>query len=211
MESLFREGACSQQQWDQAVATEASLRAALEKSQADARSASTAPSVIATAQSTTEQLAAQVRQAEVELAQAEQDLANTKIIAPVDGRITKRSVELGNYVQAGQQLGSLVGTDLWVVANFKETQLKRMRPGQAAEIRIDAYPGVTLRGRVDSLQAGTGAHFSLFPAENATGNFVKVVQRVPVKIVLEAQPESSIHLGPGMSVEPTVFTEGTVL
>ena len=211
MESLFREGACSQQQWDQAVATEASLRAALEKSQADARSASTAPSVIATAQSTTEQLAAQVRQAEVELAQAEQDLANTKIIAPVDGRITKRSVELGNYVQAGQQLGSLVGTELWVVANFKETQLKRMHPGQTAEIRIDAYPGVTLKGRVDSLQAGTGAHFSLFPAENATGNFVKVVQRVPVKIVLEAQPESSIHLGPGMSVEPTVFTEGTVL
>ena len=106
---------------------------------------------------------------------------------------------------------AIVPQKMWIVANFKETQLKRMHPGQTAEIRIDAYPGVTLKGRVDSLQAGTGAHFSLFPAENATGNFVKVVQRVPVKIVLEAQPESSIHLGPGMSVEPTVFTEGTVL
>ena len=142
----------------------------------------------------------------MELAQAEQDLANTKIIAPVDGRITKRSVELGNYVQAGQQLGSLVGTELWVVANFKETQLKRMHPGQTAEIRIDAYPGVTLKGRVDSLQAGTGAHFSLFPAENATGNFVKVVQRVPVKIRIPDPGALAGKLLPGLSTEVIVDT-----
>ena len=139
--------------------------------------------------------------------QAETDLANTKIIAPIDGRITKRSVEIGNYVQAGQQLGSQAGTELWVVANFKETQLERMRPGQTVDVRIDAFPNVKLRGKVDSFQAGTGSRFSLFPAENATGNFVKIVQRVPVKIVFDNPPDDTLHLGPGMSVVPTVYTE----
>jgi membrane fusion protein (multidrug efflux system) len=207
MESLFSAGACSRQQLDQAIATERSDRAAVDKLQAQLRSANTAPSVIAAAQNTGEQLQAQVRQAEVDLVQAETDLVNTKIIAPFDGRITKRSVEIGTYVQAGQQLGTLVGTDLWVVANFKETQLEHMRPGQDVDIRVDAFPSLKLRGKVDSLQAGTGSRFSLFPAENATGNFVKIVQRVPVKIVFDSMPSGDIHLGPGMSVVPTVFTE----
>ncbi len=206
MESLFSAGACSRQQLDQAIATEKSNRSILDKLRADLRSASTAPSVIAAAKDTSDQLQAQVRQAEADLVQAETDLANTKIIAPMDGRITKRSVETGNYVQAGQQLGSLVGTELWIIANFKETQLEHMRPGQPVDIRIDAFPNVKLRGRVDSFQAGTGARFSLFPAENATGNFVKVVQRVPVKIVFDNPPDETLPMGLGMSVIPTVYT-----
>lgn len=208
MESLFNVGACSQQQLDQMIATEKSSRATLDKMHADLRSANTAPNVIAAAKDTSEQLQAQVKQAEVDLAQADNDLANTKIMAPIDGRITKRSVEIGNYVQVGQQLSSLVGTELWVIANFKETQLEHLQPGQPVDIRIDAFPNVKLRGKVDSVQAGTGGHFSLFPAENATGNFVKIVQRVPVKIVFDSLPDDSIHLGPGMSVVPTVHSEG---
>lgn len=207
MESLFNVGACSRQQFDDAIAIEKSSRSALEKMRADLRSANTAPSVIAAAKDTSQQFQAQVKQAEVDLVQAENDLTNTKIIAPMDGRITKRSAEIGTYVQAGQQLSSLVGTELWVVANFKETQLEHMQPGQPVDIHIDAFPNVKLHGKVDSLQAGTGSHFSLFPAENATGNFVKVVQRVPVKIIFDSIPDGDLHLGPGMSVIPTVYTE----
>ncbi|WP_371362095.1 Colistin resistance protein EmrA [Sporomusa rhizae] len=207
MESLLKEGACSRQQLDQAVATEKADRSALNKLQADFRSANTAPSVISAAQNTSEQLQALVKQAESDLAQAESDLANTKVIAPMDGRITKRSVEMGNYVQVGQQLTSLVGTDLWVTANFKETQLAHIRVGQPVDIRIDAYPSIVLHGKVDSFQAGTGSHFSLFPAENATGNFVKIVQRIPVKIVFDSPPDAALSLGSGMSVTPTVYTD----
>jgi membrane fusion protein (multidrug efflux system) len=207
MDSLFSAGACAQQQLDQAVATEKSTRAALDQMRAALHSADTAPTVIAAAQDTSDQLQAQVKQAEVDLAQAENDLANTKIIAPMDGRITNRSVESGNYVQAGQQLGSLVGTELWVTANFKENQLETMRVGQPVDIHIDAFPTIVLHGKVDSFQAGTGSHFSLFPAENATGNFVKTVQRVPVKIVFDTMPDASLPLGLGMSVIPTVYTE----
>jgi len=209
MESLFNVGASSRQQLDQAVATEKADRSALDRLRAGLRSANTAPSVIAAARDTNDQLLAQVQQAQADLAQAEADLSNTKIIAPMDGRITKRSVETGSYVQAGQQLALLVGTELWIVANFKETQLEHMRPGQPVDIRIDAFPSVKLRGKVDSFQAGTGSHFSLFPAENATGNFVKTVQRVPVKIVFDNSPDAMLLLGPGMSVIPTVHTENT--
>jgi membrane fusion protein (multidrug efflux system) len=206
MESLFGEGACSRQQLDQAIATEKSDRATLEKLRANLRSVTTVPSVVAAAKDTSDQLQAQVSQAQADLAQAEFDLANTKIIAPMDGRITKRSIEIGSYVQVGQQLTSLVGTELWVVANFKENQMDHMQPGQAVDIRIDAFPDVKLQGKVDSIQSGTGAYFSLFPAENATGNFVKTVQRIPVKIVFDSPPEETLLLGAGMSVIPTVHT-----
>ncbi|MDF2636396.1 MAG: secretion protein HlyD family protein [Pelosinus sp.] len=207
MESLFDEGACSRQQLDQAIATEKSDRATLEKLRANLRSVTTVPSVVAAAKDTSDQLQAQVSQAQADLAQAEFDLSNTKIIAPMDGRITKRSIEIGSYVQIGQQLTSLVGTELWVVANFKENQLEYMQPGQAVDIRIDTFPDVKLHGKVDSIQSGTGAYFSLFPAENATGNFVKTVQRIPVKIVFDSPPEETLLLGSGMSVIPTVHTE----
>jgi membrane fusion protein (multidrug efflux system) len=208
MQRLSNE-ARSQEQLDQAVAAEKSARSNLEDARAKLRSAATAPKAIASAQAQKDRLMAQVKQAEADLAQAEDDLANTKLIAPSDGRITKRSVERGDYVQPGQQLGSLVGTDLWVTADFKETQLDNMRPGQRVKIEIDAYPNLDIEGKVDSIQSGTGAFFSAFPPENATGNFVKIVQRVPVKIVFTHEPDASLPLGPGMSVTPIVYTRGT--
>jgi len=136
--------------------------------------------------------------------QAELNLSYTKIFAPEDGRVTKKAVEPGDYVQVGQNLFALVMPERWTTANFKETQLRNMRPGQRAEVSVDAYPDHPLRGHVDSIQAGSGARFSLLPPENATGNYVKVVQRVPVKIVFDEQPDVQRVLGPGMSVVPTV-------
>jgi membrane fusion protein (multidrug efflux system) len=206
MQHLSNE-ARSQQQLDVAIAAEKTARSNLEDAQAKQRSAATAPNTIAAAQATSDQLAAQVKQAEADLAQAEDDLANTKIIAPMDGRITGRGVERGDYIQPGQQLAILVGSDVWVVANFKETQLQHMQPGQRVKIRVDAFPNADIEGKVDSIQSGTGARFSAFPPENATGNFVKVVQRVPVKILLTQKPDEELSFGPGMSVTPTVYTQ----
>jgi membrane fusion protein (multidrug efflux system) len=203
MQRLSNE-ARSQEQLDAAVANEKAMHSNLIDAQAKYRSAQTAPKAIAQAEANQEQLEAQAKQAAADYAQAELDLANTKVIAPIDGRITRRSVEKGNYVQPGQSLGSLVGTDLWVVANYKETQLTKMRPGQSVTIAVDAYPNLKLQGTVDSVQAGTGSFFSAFPAENATGNFVKIVQRVPVKITLDKPLDPALAIGPGMSVEPTV-------
>ena len=147
---------------------------------------------------------AAIKQAEAKLRLAELNLSYTKIIAPFDGRITARSVQLGNYVQPGTALFALVPRDVWVTANFKETQLTSMQPGDPVELYVDAYPGHTFKGKVDSLQAGTGARFSLLPPENAVGNYVKVVQRVPVKIVFDEELPTNLDIAPGMSVEPKV-------
>ena len=205
MQHLSNE-ARSQQELDQAVAAEKSMHANLEDAQSKLQTAQTAPKAIAQAQANKDQLLAQVKQAEADLAQAELDLANTKILAPMDGRITRKSVEQGNYVQPGQALASLVSEDVWVTANFKETQLRHMRAGQPVTVSIDAYPDVKLTGKVDSIQSGTGAYFSAFPPENATGNFVKVVQRVPVKIIFDQKIDPALSVGPGMSVSPIVDT-----
>ena len=145
---------------------------------------------------------------EAALTQAELNLGYTKVKAPIDGYVTNKSVAPGDYLQVGQTIMALVPTRVWVTANFKETQLRNMVPGQPAAIHVDAYPGLKLRGRVDSLQAGSGAAFSLLPPENATGNYVKVVQRVPVKIVLDTPSDPQHVLGPGMSVEPSVNVGG---
>jgi membrane fusion protein, multidrug efflux system len=147
---------------------------------------------------------AQAAVARETLAQASLELSYTTIQAPEAGRVTRRVVEQGMFVQVGQALMAVVPNDFWVIANFKETQLNDMRPGQPATVRVDAQRGRTLRGHVDSIQTGTGARFSLLPPENATGNFVKVVQRVPVKIVLDDAPDPAQPLGPGMSVVPEV-------
>jgi len=144
---------------------------------------------------------------EAAVEQAELNLSYTKITAPSDGYVTKQAVTSGDYVQVGQALMSIVPPRVWVIANFKETQLRNMRPGQPVDISVDAYPNLKLRGRVDSIQAGSGAAFSLLPPENATGNYVKVVQRVPVKIVLDERQELQRVLGPGMSVVPTVAVD----
>ncbi len=134
--------------------------------------------------------------------QAQANLARTTIRAPLNGRTTKMSAAKGAYAQPGQALMMFVPQDLWITANFKETQLTYMHPGQPVSITIDAYPGRVFHGHVDSIQAGSGAAFSLLPPENATGNYVKVVQRVPVKIVFEETPD--VYVGPGMSVVPQV-------
>src|SRR5262249_16548222 len=136
--------------------------------------------------------------------QAELNLAYTKIKAPMDSHVTNKRVAVGDYVQVGQTLMALVPPRVWVTANFKETKLRNMRPGQTATNSVDAYAGVRLQGHVDSIQAGSGAAFSLLPPENATGNYVKVVQRVPVKIVFDQPPDGQHVLGPGMSVVPEV-------
>jgi membrane fusion protein (multidrug efflux system) len=147
----------------------------------------------------------QAAQARAALQQAELNLSYTKLVAPVSGRVTKRSVEPGNVIQRGQILTDLVADPLWVVANFKETQVTLMKTGQPVTIRVDALPGLRLKGHVESMQPGSGSRFTLLPPENATGNYVKVVQRVPVKIVLDGIDAATMHrLGPGMSVVPTV-------
>jgi membrane fusion protein (multidrug efflux system) len=142
---------------------------------------------------------ARVKSARAREQQAELDLSYTKIAAPWSGKVTKKGVEVGAFVQVGQPLFSLVSPTPWVIANFKETQIGSLRPGQEVQISIDAL-GKTLRGRIESIQAGSGARFSLFPPENATGNFVKVVQRVPVKIVFEEPLPKETEIGPGLSV-----------
>jgi membrane fusion protein, multidrug efflux system len=146
---------------------------------------------------------------QVALAKAQRDIAAlnldwTRLTAPSDGWVTKRAVEAGNYVTAGQALMSLVTPEVWVTANFKEDQLDRMRPGQKVEMTIDAYPSLRLKGHLDSVQFGSGQRFSVFPAENATGNFVKVVQRVPVKIIIDSGLDPERPLPLGLSVVPTV-------
>lgn len=149
----------------------------------------------------------QVAQDQAALTQAELMLSYTKVFAPAAGRVTNKSVQEGDYVKEGRTLLSLVPQDVWVVANFKETQLRGMRPGQPCRVHIDAY-GVDLPAHVDSIQAGSGAVFSLLPPQNATGNYVKVVQRVPVKIVFDNAADVARYLlGPGMSVEPRVTTK----
>jgi membrane fusion protein, multidrug efflux system len=144
----------------------------------------------------------QLAQAHATLEQAQANLARTIVTAPVAGRVTRLTAAKGGYAAVGQALMMLVPREVWVTANFKETQLNLMRPGQPVEIAIDAYPDRTFAGHVDSVQSGSGTAFSLLPAENATGNYVKIVQRVPVKITFDKMPD--ILLGPGMSVVPTV-------
>ena len=147
---------------------------------------------------------AKMTAAEASLRQAELNVSYTKIISPCEGHVARKAVETGSYVLAGQTLMAVVSNKKWIVANFKETELTRIRPGQAVTINIDSYPGKSWAGHVDSIQRGTGARFSLFPPENAAGNFVKVVQRIPVKIVFDEAPDDRFPLAVGMSVVPEV-------
>ena len=147
---------------------------------------------------------AQQQENEANVETAELNDSYTKVFAPDSGRVTRKSVEPGDYVQVGQNLLALIPSNIWVTANFKENQLRLMRPGQPVEIEVDALGGKTFKGHVDSIQMGSGAAFSLLPPENATGNYVKVVQRVPVKILFDSIPDAGLPLGPGESVLPTV-------
>jgi membrane fusion protein (multidrug efflux system) len=147
---------------------------------------------------------AQAGQARVDVDLADLSRSYTRIVAPVAGRITRKAVEPGDYVQVSQRLMAIVPTNIWVVANFKETQLQKVRTNQPVESLVDSVGGRTFAGHVDSIQAGSGAAFSLLPPENAVGNYVKVVQRIPVKIVFDNPLEAEHVLGPGMSAEPSV-------
>jgi membrane fusion protein (multidrug efflux system) len=151
---------------------------------------------------------AQVKLAEEQLRQAELNLGYTRVIAPAAGYITRKSVQAGNQVKDSQPLMAVVDLDsLYIVANYKETEMEHIHPGQPVRITVDAYPGKAFTGKVNSIMAGTGVSFSLFPAENATGNYVKVVQRIPVKIVLDPGADKDHLLRVGMSVVPTVFAK----
>jgi membrane fusion protein (multidrug efflux system) len=179
-------------------------RSRLASSQAALRLSETGPKQVASTRARAISAEATVKEKQAALEQAELNLQYTKIVAPVDGIVTK-NVEVGMNVQPGQQLLSIVPlADVWVTANFKETQLKYMRPGQKAEVEVDAN-GRTYRGHVDSIAGSSGARLSLLPPENATGNYVKVVQRVPVKIVFEKGENDDHYLRLGMSVEPKVY------
>ena len=155
-------------------------------------------------QANIETASATVKSSEAAVRQAELDLSYTQVRAHESGYVTHRTVEADAYVQPGEALLAIVPKNVWVVANFKETQLNHMRAGQPVTLRVDAYPGIKFTGHVDSIQAGAGARFSLLPPENASGNYVKVVQRVPVKIALNNAEDTQHILGPGMSVVPEV-------
>jgi membrane fusion protein (multidrug efflux system) len=193
--------AVSQQQLDQALAEAQSTAA---QTDAARKQAAAASHQIDLAKAQIEQSKAQLAAAKAQIDQSRINLGYTRIYADVAGHVTHRTVTLGNFVQPGQQLLAITPLNLWVTANYKETQLDLMRVGQPVDIRIDAYPGRTFRGHVDSFSHGAGQAFAFLPPQNATGNFVKVVQRVPVKIVFDDRSVFNRPLGPGMSVVPRV-------
>ncbi|WHA42990.1 HlyD family secretion protein [Agrobacterium larrymoorei] len=197
---LQQGGAGSLQTSQQAESNLRQAQAAYTEAQANVSSAMK-NKVAAEAQRTSAQ--ASLKQAEAQKESADQNLNYTTLTAAQPGRVVKISGAKGQFVQAGQAIAMFVPDEVWVTANFKETQLADMRPGQPVELTIDAYPDHVLHGKVDSVQPGSGTAFSLLPAENATGNYVKVTQRVPVKIIVEEWPKD-VSIGPGMSVVPTV-------
>jgi len=227
MTQLLAKDEVSQQQHDAAVAAAAATRAAgdasraavieaekgrenaagvLAQARAEQTTAATGPQQVEVTKARAASARARVELARAALEQARRNLAYTTVKAPISGVVSKKSVEPGQVVQVGQPLLAVVPLDdVWVTANFKETQLRKMQPGQPVSVLVDTY-GRRYRGRVDSIAAATGARFSLLPPENATGNYVKVVQRVPVKIVLDGGQDPEHLLRPGMSVVPTVMT-----
>ena len=187
--------AITKQQFDNALSADRSARAKLDASR---QAVDAASAQVDAAQ-------ANVLQTDVDISNAKLQLSYTKITAPIAGRITRRTVEVGNVVSPGMPLLAVVSNDLWVTANYKETQLDHMRIGQPVTIKVDAFPGQTFHAHVDSFQMGSGSAFSTLPAENATGNYIKVVQRIPVKIVFDdASQRDQFPLAPGMSVDPSV-------
>jgi membrane fusion protein (multidrug efflux system) len=177
----------------------------MEQANARLASANSAPEHIAQSNSKAEASKADLEKAQAEVEQAVLNLSYTKIRAPISGYVTQKNVEAGAFVQVGQSLTAVVSPKIWITANFKETQLRHMCPGQPATITVDTYPNMTFHGHVQSIQHGTGSRFSLLPPQNATGNFVKVVQRVPVKIIFDQPQELANYLlVPGMSVVPAI-------
>jgi membrane fusion protein (multidrug efflux system) len=194
-----------------ATAAEESGRAAQAKAASDQSKVGEAQAQLSVSARALERSEAQFHQAELDVSAAELSLSYIRVSAPEAGTITKKAVAEGDYVQAGQRLMALVPRHLYVTANFKETQLQKLRTNQPARVIIDSVRHDAFRAHVDSIMAGSGAAFSLLPPENAVGNYVKVVQRVPVKIVFDESIESEHALGPGMSVVPVVEVPGLQL
>ncbi len=200
-ESLLKKEAISQNQYDQ---MKSRWQVTVARRQAAAAAIDEAEAALKAIKAKYATQSFKIKEARATKSLAERDLARTVVIAPISGRIAMKNVDPGKYVMPGQALLAIVKEDIWVIANFKETQITKMTVGQPVEIKVDAYPSVTFSGHVDSLQSGTGSVFSLLPPENATGNFVKVVQRVPVKIVIDSKFDPRHPLWPGLSVVPTV-------
>ncbi|HET6183244.1 MAG TPA: HlyD family secretion protein [Acetobacteraceae bacterium] len=197
-------GATTQQEVDAANAARLSAEANLAAARAAVSEADTVAEQLAQADATVQDLTAKVALARARLQEADLNLAWTRVTAPADGQVTKRDVEVGDYVQPGQALMSLVLPARWITANFKESDLRLIRPGQAVDISVDAYPDLRLKGHVDSVQLGTGSRFTAFPPENATGNFVKIVQRVPVKVAIDTPLDLGHPLPLGASAVPVI-------
>jgi membrane fusion protein (multidrug efflux system) len=189
---------------DYATADRNAAESHVQEAQAQQRIAEPVDLHIADAEARVKQLEGEVKTGQADLDQANLNVGWCDIRAPQDGWVTRRQVEKGDYVQVGQQIFSIVSPEVWVTANFKENQLTHMRAGQRVSIAVDAYPNLKLKGHVDSIQLGSGGRFTAFPAENATGNFVKIVQRVPVKIVIDSGMNPRQRLPLNLSVEPTV-------
>jgi membrane fusion protein (multidrug efflux system) len=196
--------ATTQENIDTSTSQQQSSNANLKSARAQLAVAALVPEQIQQAMNAVTERIAQVQQAQAQLDQADLNLSYTEIRAPSDGFITLRSTQRGSYLTAGQTMFLIVTPDVWITANFKESQLGRMRPGDAVDIEIDAYSGFKLRGHVQSIQYGSGSRFSAFPAENATGNFVKIVQRVPVKIAIDNGLDPNRPLPLGLSATPVV-------
>lgn len=198
--AMYKEGISSKQDYDHSktglIVAQAGHKSAVEKEKA-------ARAMLESAKAKREATLAEIEKLEAEVKTDELNLSYTKIYAPQDGLITNRNVEQGNYVQTAQPMFAIVPETVWVVANFKETQLTYMKPGQNVNVKIDTYPGKKFKAKVDSIQRATGAKASLFPPENAVGSYVKIVQRVPVKIVF-TEDISKYNIVPGMSVVPEV-------
>jgi membrane fusion protein, multidrug efflux system len=200
-EPLVERQFASRQQLDNDLASARSTSANLTAAQ---KKLASAEAQLQAAASQIETAKANLKSAEAQEEQARLNLAYTWVAASEAGRVAHKTVAVGDYVQVGQNLMALVPLKVWVTANFKETQLDHMRVGQPVEISIDSYPDKVFHGHVDSFEAGSGSAFAILPPENATGNYVKVVQRVPVKIVFDTPPDPQFPLGPGMSVVPSV-------
>jgi len=235
LKPLLAKDEIAQQQFDAAVAAAAANKAATESAQAQVKeaelgirvaesrlaqagvgrqqasaglkTAQTGPEQVTASRARADAADAKVRQNKAMVKQAELNLEYATVKAPVKGIVSRKSVETGQVIQPGQPLMTIIPLDrVWVTANFKETQLANMRPGQRVKIEVDAYDGREFSGKVESLAAATGSRFSLLPPDNATGNYVKVVQRVPVRILLDEGQDPEQLLRPGMSVVPTVYT-----
>ncbi|MEW6184955.1 MAG: HlyD family secretion protein [Thermodesulfobacteriota bacterium] len=198
---LFREGLITASQFDR---LDSLVQVARSRKEALTAAAAGAETGIKTLEARLHTQRFRIKEALIGQERAASDMAKTSVSAPISGIIAMKNIDEGKYIQPGQTLFSIVKENTWIIANFKETQIKKMAIGQPAKIKVDAYPGKFFKGHIESLQPGTGSVFSLLPPENATGNFIKVVQRIPVKIVIDTPFDPNYPLWPGMSVVPEV-------